>query len=169
MKIYIENNNIFHQLYSIRWLVLKKGQFLTFIVVISKERKKIYLPLKRIRVIQTLTFRNILNDLASISLITFSLGSDDTKTLSVKTSEPYNIRYGGNCRMQPSTEPHMLLLYAVIDFKYGPCVLFQQQKTSTTRNYKYNICFIFLAISLNALPCPCKIIFLKCLFLSVYI
>ena len=61
------------------------------IEVVSKDRKKIYLPLRGITVIQTQNFRNILNDLASTPLIEFPSGGDNPELIIVKTSESDDI------------------------------------------------------------------------------
>ena len=61
------------------------------IEVISKDRKKIYLPLRGIKFIQTHTFRNILNDLASIALNVFPSDGDNTRLILVKASESDDI------------------------------------------------------------------------------
>ena len=53
--------------------------------------KKIHLALQGIKVIQTLTFRNVMNDLASIALFEFPLGGNDTEIILVKTSKSYDI------------------------------------------------------------------------------
>ena len=59
--------------------------------MISKDRNKIYPLLQGIKVIQTQTFRDILNDLASIALIGFPSGDDDHELILVKISESDDI------------------------------------------------------------------------------
>ena len=61
-------------------ILLNKMRRVT-IEVISKDRKKIYLPLQYIKVFQTQTFRNIFNGLASIALMASTLSLDDTSSL----------------------------------------------------------------------------------------
>ena len=61
------------------------------IEVISKDRKKRYLPLRGIKAIQTQTFRNILNDLSPITPIAFPLGDNNTGLILVKTIKPDGI------------------------------------------------------------------------------
>ena len=55
--------------------------------MISKDKKKIHLPLQGIKVIQTHNFINILNDLSSIALIAFPLVGNDPELIIVKTSK----------------------------------------------------------------------------------
>ena len=72
--------------YSFQSLKIKSMGSLTTmhwvsIKVISKDKNKIYLPLRGIKFIQTQNFKDIWNDLASITLMAATSSLDDTPYL----------------------------------------------------------------------------------------